>query len=301
MPESLTQASIDAHSAVGRLVARRPREVLAASLAACALLIAPIAQLTVETDYEVLWLPLSSETFQVKKRDVEIFGSQPRPNSLLLRAVAADGAYETRAAPFFRSVLPVAWRLHQQVLHEVTDDTGALGFDDVCIRLPEMATRNDPADGSPCFLLTPFGYWRGNGSRVVDEATSGAAAATVLRTEHARDEHGLRILREQVVMSSAHADGAGGAIDDEARAVLLIYPTQDVSEVGQAANQSSLAWEAGFMAWAAEAKAALDAERKASGGPGVEIEFMAWRAPNDAMDSVRLGCSAPAAERRPRV
>ena len=56
----------------------------------------------------MLWLPLSSETFQVKKRDVEIFGSQPRPNSLLLRAVAADGAYETRAAPFFRSVLPVA-------------------------------------------------------------------------------------------------------------------------------------------------------------------------------------------------
>ena len=60
MPESLTQASIDAHSAVGRLVARRPRLILAASLAACALLIAPIAQLTVETDYEVLWLPLSA-------------------------------------------------------------------------------------------------------------------------------------------------------------------------------------------------------------------------------------------------
>ena len=182
MPESLTQASIDAHSAVGRLVARRPRLVLAASLAACALLIAPIAQLTVETDYEVLWLPLSSETFQVKKRDVEIFGSQPRPNSLLLRAVAADGAYETRAAPFFRSVLPVAWRLHQQVLHEVTDGAGALGFDDVCIRLPEMATRNDPADGSPCFLLTPFGYWRGNGSRVVDEAASGGSSSTSSRT-----------------------------------------------------------------------------------------------------------------------
>ena len=125
MPESLTQASIDAHSAVGRLVARRPRTILAASLAACALFIAPIAQLTVETDYEVLWLPLSSETFQVKKRDVEIFGSQPRPNSLLLRAVAADGAYETRAAPFFRAVLPVAWRLHQQVLHEVTERTGS--------------------------------------------------------------------------------------------------------------------------------------------------------------------------------
>ena len=51
MPESLTQASIDAHSAIGRLVARRPRTILAASLAACALLIAPIAQLTVETDY----------------------------------------------------------------------------------------------------------------------------------------------------------------------------------------------------------------------------------------------------------
>ena len=55
MPESLTQASIDAHSAIGRLVARRPRTILAASLAACALLIAPIAQLTVETDYEVLY------------------------------------------------------------------------------------------------------------------------------------------------------------------------------------------------------------------------------------------------------
>ena len=54
MPESLTQASIDAHSAIGRLVARRPRTILAASLAACALFIAPIAQLTVETDYEVL-------------------------------------------------------------------------------------------------------------------------------------------------------------------------------------------------------------------------------------------------------
>ena len=59
MPESLTQASIDAHLAVGRLVARRPRTILAASLAACALFIAPIAQLTVETDYEVLWLPPS--------------------------------------------------------------------------------------------------------------------------------------------------------------------------------------------------------------------------------------------------
>jgi len=44
MPESLTQASIDAHSAIGRLVARRPRTILAASLAACALFIAPIAR-----------------------------------------------------------------------------------------------------------------------------------------------------------------------------------------------------------------------------------------------------------------
>ena len=43
MPESLTQASIDAHSAIGRLVARRPRSILAASLAACAWFIAPIA------------------------------------------------------------------------------------------------------------------------------------------------------------------------------------------------------------------------------------------------------------------
>ena len=49
-----------------------------------------------------------------------------------------------------------------------------------------------------------------------------------------------------------HADGAGSAIDDK------FY-------------LASLAWEAGFMAWAAEAKAALDAERKASGGPGVEF------------------------------
>ena len=56
MPESLTQASIDAHSAVGRLVARRPRTILAASLAACALLIAPIAQLTLSTLLAILLL-----------------------------------------------------------------------------------------------------------------------------------------------------------------------------------------------------------------------------------------------------
>ena len=58
MPESLTQASIDAHSAVGRLVARRPRTILAASLAACALLIAPIAQLTLSTLLAILLLGL---------------------------------------------------------------------------------------------------------------------------------------------------------------------------------------------------------------------------------------------------
>ena len=172
MPESLTQASIDAHSAIGRLVARRPRTILAASLAACALFIAPIAQLTVETDYEVLWLPLSSETFQVKKRDVEIFGSQPRPNSLLLRAVAADGAYETRAAPFFRSVLPVAWRLHQQVLHEVTDGAGALGFDDVCIRRPRRRQRGPGVRGG-----------EGGAARGGDADVGGAARPAALTME----------------------------------------------------------------------------------------------------------------------
>ena len=140
-----------AHASLGEFSATSPWKVVGVSCGLCLAMMTGLSVMTVETNFDLLFMPRTSNTQKLKEFSVETFGPMPRPSVLLLRP-APD--VDAPAGMLEKRLLSLAHQIHKEALG--IKAPGGVGYDDVCIKLPS----------GKCITSTVFGYWKESESKM---------------------------------------------------------------------------------------------------------------------------------------
>lgn len=148
---AVTKRVYAAHASLGEFSATSPWKVVGVSCGLCLAMMTGLSVMTVETNFDLLFMPRTSNTQKLKEFSVETFGPMPRPSVLLLRP-APD--VDAPAGMLEKRLLSLAHQIHKEALG--IKAPGGVGYDDVCIKLPS----------GKCITSTVFGYWKESESKM---------------------------------------------------------------------------------------------------------------------------------------
>eukprot|EP00753_Platysulcus_tardus_P003881 PLAT12499.1.p1 GENE.PLAT12499.1~~PLAT12499.1.p1 ORF type:complete len:856 (-),score=381.41 PLAT12499.1:2137-4704(-) len=197
-------------SANARLVARRPKAVLAASLLFVALSALGLLAIEVVTDYERVWIPQASVAWQQKVTIEEQFGHRSRVEVAI--ATARDG----------KSVLRKP--LLEQALQFIDDVRGIPGWEDVC-------ERTSSAEDADCAAVSVLLYWQNN-------ATLLAATPDVLLPLSLSDEAAAAVGLPPLDSLLGGMQRQGETAVTSAAALQLVFPVKTSAALLDAAKKA---------------------------------------------------------------